>query len=263
VDSRLRGMTVIGLHSSCCKRLSLYCFGYPGGHVVFLQRLPLRKAIIVFVQSYFFQKRFTLRYIVSHHIFLSLMQRKIFFLLLTLALVILFHTAHAKDSQKEEVHFSDIIITTSKTHLLLFGLINNGITEEMLQGLHNGIPIRFTFLVELDKTEKNWSDLQLISLKFQHILTYDTLQENYRVETSEKKQKSESFSQLSDALKTMTEINGLLVVELSQLVPDGSYQLRLKAELYKKSLPMKLDYILPFVSWWDVETDWHTIEFTY
>lgn len=191
------------------------------------------------------------------------MRRKIFFFLLTLAVSMVFNTAYAKDNQNGEVHFSDIIITTSKTHLLLFGLINNGISEEMLQGLHNGIPLHFTFLVELDKTEKNWPDLQLISLKFHHILTYDTLQENYRVETSEKNQKSESLSQLSDALKTMNEINGLLVIELSQLIPDSSYQLRLKAELYKKSLPMKLHYIVPFVSWWDVETDWHTIEFTY
>lgn len=191
------------------------------------------------------------------------MQSKIFFFLLILALTCLPHTGYGKDSQDRDVHFSDLIITTSKTHLLLFGLINNGITTEMLQGLHNGIPIQFTFLVELNKTEKSWTDLQLVSFQFQHLLTYDTLQENYRVDTNEKNKKSESFSELSDALKAMNEINGLLVIELSQLIPDSSYQLRLKAELYKKTLPMKLHYIVPFVSWWDIETDWHTIEFTY
>ncbi len=191
------------------------------------------------------------------------MRRKSFFFFILLALIFLPPSAHAQASQEEDVHFSDLIITTSKTHLLLFGLIKNGITEEMLQGLHNGIPIQFTFLVELDKKEKNWPDLQLVSTHFQHILTYDTLQENYRVETDEKSQKTESFSQLSDALKAMSEINGFLVIELSQLVPDSSYQLRLKAILYEKKLPMKLNYIIPFVSWWNIETDWHTIEFTY
>jgi hypothetical protein len=191
------------------------------------------------------------------------MRRTLFFFLLISALTCLAHPGYAKDSRKRDVHFSDLIITTSKTHLLLFGLINNGITEEMLQGLHNGIPIQFTFLVELNKTEKTWTDLQLVSLQFRHLLTYDTLQENYRVETDEKNKKSDSFSELSDALKAMTEINGLQVIELSQLIPDSSYQLRLKAELYKKTLPMKLHYIVPFVSWWDIETDWYTIEFTY
>ncbi len=195
--------------------------------------------------------------------FIIPMQRKLSLFLLPLSLFILLHTAHAQESQNKDVHFSDLIITTSKTHLLLFGLVNNGITEEMLQGLHNGIPIQFTFLVELDKKEKHWSDLQLASLQFQHRLTYDTLQENYRLETNEKSQKTEIFPQLNNALKAMNEINGLQVIELSKLIPDSSYQLRIKAELYKKTLPLKLHYIIPFASWWDVETDWHTIEFTY
>ncbi len=195
--------------------------------------------------------------------FIIPMQRKLFFLLLPLSLFILLHTAYAQDKQNKDVHFSDLIITTSKTHLLLFGLINNGITEEMLQGLHNGIPIQFTFLVELNKKEKHWSDLQLASLQFQHRLTYDTLQENYRLETNEKSQKTEVFPQLDNALKAINEINGLQVLELSKLLPESSYQLRIKAELYKKTLPLKLNYIVPFASWWDRETDWHTIEFTY
>jgi hypothetical protein len=191
------------------------------------------------------------------------MRSKLFFFFIPLTLFILVSIAHAQDNRNKDVHFSDLIITTSKTHLLLFGLVNNGITEEMLQELHNGIPIQFTFQVELYKKEKHWPDLQLTSFQFQHRLTYDTLQENYRLETDEKNQKSETISQLNNALKALNEINGLQVIELTKLIPDSSYQLRIKAELYKKTFPLKLHYIIPFSSWWDVETDWHTIEFTY
>jgi hypothetical protein len=191
------------------------------------------------------------------------MRPKLFSFLLPLTLLLLLQSPLVQAGQDKDVHFSDLIITTSKSHLLLFGTLNNGITEEMRQGLHNGIPIEFTFQVELHKTEKNWPDLQLVAMQFQHILSYDTLQETYRLETNERKQKTFSFSQLNDALKAMNEINGLLVIELSQLIPDSSYQLQLKAELYEKTLPMKLHYIVPFVSWWDIKTDWHTIEFTY
>jgi len=192
------------------------------------------------------------------------MRRYLLFFIVPLFLIILLHANPVRASQAvRDAYFSDLIITTSKTHLLLFGLVNNGINDEMLQGLHNGIPIQFTFLVELNKVEKNWPDLQLASMQFHHVLTYDTLQENYRIETSEKKQKSESFQDLSEAIKAMNEINGLLVVELSQLIPENSYQLRLKAMLYENILPMKLHHIIPFTSWWNVETDWHTVEFTY
>jgi hypothetical protein len=192
------------------------------------------------------------------------MRRKLLFYVFPLLLIILLHASPVRAGQEgRDTYFSDLIITTSKTHLLLFGLVNNGINDEMLEGLHNGIPIHFTFWVELNKVEKNWPDLLLASMQFHHILTYDTLQENYRIETSERKQKSEFFPELSEAVKAMNEINGLLVVELSQLIPENSYQLRLKAMLYENILPMKLHHIVPFTSWWNVETDWHTVEFTY
>jgi len=191
------------------------------------------------------------------------MRRKLLLLVSPLILVMLFSTTHVWASQDKAPSFSDLIITTSKTHLLLFGIVNNGVNDEMVQGLHNGIPLHFTFWVELNKIENNWPDLQLVSMQFHHILTYDTLQENYRLETSEKKQKSESFTKLDDAINAMCEINGLLVIELSQLIPDNSYQLRLKSTLYENILPMKLHYVIPFTSWWNLETDWHTIEFTY
>lgn len=192
------------------------------------------------------------------------MRRKLLFYVFPLLLIILLHASPVRAGQEgRDAYFSDLIITTSKTHLLLFGLVNNGINDEMLEGLHNGIPIHFTFWVELNKIEKNWPDLLLASMQFHHILTYDTLQENYRIETSERKQKSEFFPELSEAVKAMNEINGLLVVDLSQLIPENSYQLRLKAMLYENILPMKLHHIVPFTSWWNVETDWHTVEFTY
>ncbi|MCK5071461.1 MAG: DUF4390 domain-containing protein, partial [Desulfocapsa sp.] len=59
------------------------------------------------------------------------------------------------------------------------------------------------------------------------------------------------------------EINGLKVIELKNLIPDSAYQLRVKAELFKKTLPMNIHYLIPFISMWDLETDWFTIEFTY
>jgi len=36
-----------------------------------------------------------------------------------------------------------------------------------------------------------------------------------------------------------------------------------KAELNKLTLPFHLHYVLFFVSLWDFETDWYTIDFVY
>ncbi len=164
---------------------------------------------------------------------------------------------------EQEVHFKDITITTSSTHLLLFGVVKNDKSNELEQALHSGIPMHFTFFIELFRTRNNWPDEELASIEFSHTLKYDTLKEHYQLEIEEQKNRKATFETLDEAMRVMNEINGLRVIELTKLQPDNSYELRMKAELYEKTLPMNLHYVIPFISLWDMETDWHTIEFTY
>lgn len=185
----------------------------------------------------------------------------IFVVFVVLLLLITENTVMATPDQ--EIQFKDITVTTSKSHLLLFGIIKNDKTAELKQALHSGIPMQFTFFIELFKTKDNWPDEKLKTMEFNHILKYDPLKENYQVEIGEQKYKKFTYKNLSDALQAMSEVNGLKVIELSKLLPNNSYQLRMKAELFKKTLPMNLHYLIPFISMWDLETDWFTIEFTY
>ncbi len=163
----------------------------------------------------------------------------------------------------QEIQFKDITITTSKTHLLLFGVINNEKSNELEQAMHSGIPMHFIFFIELFRSRNNWTDEELTSMEFSHTLKYDTLKEHYELTIEEQKNKKTSYETLEQAKQVMNEINGLKVVELSKLQPDSSYELRMKAQLYEKTLPMNLHYVIPFISLWNMETDWHTIEFTY
>ncbi len=190
---------------------------------------------------------------------------KKYILLVLSVLTLLFFSAQASISitnEKRGPHFSDVIITNSETHLLLFGMLQNSITDEMVQGLHSGLPIQFSIFVELNKI-KDWLDEKLVSMEIKHVLVYDTLKEVYKVELGETTKKDYSFQTLQDAQKAVNEINGLKVIKLSQLVPDDSYHLKIKAELHKKTLPMQLHKIIPFTSWWDMETGWHTINFRF
>ncbi len=170
--------------------------------------------------------------------------------------------ADQEDTVKEAA-VTDIILTTSEKELIMFAVLENGYNKEMIQGLHSGIPIHFSFFVELIQVEKNWPDKELVSMEFRHILTYDMLKEIYRVELEEATKKDSTFKTLAKAQKTVNEINNLKIFKLDQLKPNQSYQLKIKAELFKKTLPLNLHYIVPFISWWDIKTDWHTIDFKY
>ncbi len=183
--------------------------------------------------------------------------------ILLFSLLFFFAGSSALAGTRKEVQFTDITITTSTSHLLLFAVLKNNKHLDLEQALHSGIPMQFKFFIDLYRTRDNWPDEELVSIEFVHTLKYDTLKENYQLERTEQKNRKFTFKSLEEAMKVMNDINGLKVIELSRLQPDASYELRMKAELYKKTLPMNLHYLIPFISLWDLETDWFTIEFTY
>ena len=72
-----------------------------------------------------------------------------------------------------------------------------------------------------------------------------------------------SKTEHEEARKLMTEVDGIKVVPLKWLEAGKQYQIRSKAELSEITLPFYLHYVLFFVSLWDFETDWYTIDFIY
>ncbi len=167
------------------------------------------------------------------------------------------------ESNEQKAKIDELTATTSESHLIVFGTLENSFTSEMIETLHSGIPLRFSFFIELYRVTENWPEELVVTRNFQHIMSFDTLKENYKVTLEEDNNKVLSFRSLFEAQKEINEVNGAEVVELKQLLPGHRYKLKMRAELYQKTLPLSLHNILPFLSWWDVETDWHSITFTY
>ncbi len=165
--------------------------------------------------------------------------------------------------QAKEPELVDIIITTSKSNLLLFATVKNCFTEDMVKGVHNGIPITFNFHVELDAVRSGWFDSTLVETTLTHTLRYNSFKEEYEVVFSEKKGQSVTTRSLSKAKDLMAEISGFPLIERKKLIPDAPYALKIKATLTETTLPLGMHYILPFTSFWNFETDWRTIEFHY
>ncbi|NOQ45265.1 MAG: DUF4390 domain-containing protein [Desulfobulbaceae bacterium] len=184
--------------------------------------------------------------------------KPVIFLLLMLIFSVSISAAGTKDPE-----ISDIIITTSNSHLLLFATVKNCFTPEMIKGAHNGITISFNFEVELEKIRNNWFDATLVQQTITHTLTFDSLKEKYHVKLSEKNNKTETTRSLEKAKQLMSELNGITLIERKTLIPDAPYACHIKATMEKNTLPLGMHYILPFTSLWDFETDWRTIEFRY
>ncbi len=183
-------------------------------------------------------------------------------LLVCLATLFLCSTLLAQ-TQDKPPEFADTILTTSDDHLIFFTSLKNSLSDEMIQGLKSGIPLEFTFFVVLEKVKSNWPDTTLVEIEFKHTLTYDTLKETYTIELGEKGHKTVNTKYLSEAQNLIGSINGLELFPLDKLQLNTVYSLKFRTVLYKKTLPLGLHRVTPFISWWDVETEWQKIEFTY
>ena len=184
-----------------------------------------------------------------------------FFLLLILFSYVFVPLVSA--GQQKDPDLKDIIITTSKSHLILFATVENGFTSEMLAGIRNGLPVTFTFHIELDKIRSAWFDSTLVETAVTHKLKYDSIKQKYSITFSEKNGQTVTTRSLKEAKQLMAELSGFPIIARTKLIADAPYALKIKATLAETTLPLGIHYILPFTSLWDFETDWRTVEFRY
>ncbi len=189
------------------------------------------------------------------------MKKRIVALVVLVLLLVCVQNTLSVPKKHTDPELTEVTVANSETHLLLFGILQNGFTDSMIQGLHSGIPIHFTFYVQLEQEGKRNHNIASLSLKTSHIIQYDTLKENYHVEIEESGKRLFTFSTLTEAKKAAMELNGMKIIRLKQLQPDISYTIKVRAKLYNRTLPLGLHEILPFMSWWDVKTKWKDVTF--
>ena len=162
-----------------------------------------------------------------------------------------------------EALLADIVVNSSPDHLLVYFGVTDCFTEDMKKAIDNGINTRFTFFVKLREVRRLWWDKTLADLEVSHDIQYDNLKKVYFVKLSENESETISVQDFEEAKRLMSEIVGLKITELHNLERDQRYQVRMMAELDKIRLPFYLHHVLFFLSLWDFETDWYSVDFRY
>ncbi len=158
---------------------------------------------------------------------------------------------------------TNIKLANTRDDLLTYFEVDNAFTESTLEAIQNGIPTTFSFYVTLYKRTSTLFDKRIADIKIQSTIKYNSLKEEYTVSRPWKDEKPLMTKSLDEAKEWMTDIDNLKVIPLTDLGKGDKYQIRIKAELEKVTLPLALHYVFFFVSFWDFETDWYVINFTY
>jgi hypothetical protein len=156
-------------------------------------------------------------------------------------------------------------ITVSNTHddLLLHLQLEGSLSEKIKRQILDGTPASFAFIIRLEQVRDLWVDQKIADLRVVHTIRYDNLKKEFTVRRSWKGNEAETTTSFEEAQHWMNQIDSLAIVALSRMQKGSQYELLTKAELSKRSLPLGLHHVLFFISFWDEETDWYIINFTY
>jgi hypothetical protein len=163
----------------------------------------------------------------------------------------------------QEARLTNITVSNTRDDLLLYLNLEGAFSEKLNNAILSGVPATFLFLTKLNRVRNMWVDIGIADITVTHTINYNNLKKEFIVRRSWKKNEPETSKSFSEAQKWMTEVNSLKIIPLGQLEKGQQYQLRMKAEVSKQTLPFYLHYVLFFISIWDIETDWYTIDFTY
>jgi len=188
---------------------------------------------------------------------ISLMKRKTYIIFLCI-FFLMGNVSFAQDAK-----LTNIIVTNSHEDLLIYLTVEGAFKDKMKKAVLSGVPTTFSFFAALYRVRNLWIDKKIADIKITHTIKYDNLKQEFSISRSRENSGTIVTKSFREAQKLMAEIDSLKIVPLWKLEKGGKYQIRAKAELSKLTLPFYLHYILFFVSLWDFETDWYTIDFIY
>ncbi len=164
---------------------------------------------------------------------------------------------------KETTLIKNIKLANTRDDLLTYFDVEHAFTEKISQAAQNAIPTTFSFYLNLYKTDGTWFDKKISDIQIKSTLKYNPLKKEYSVFRPWKNESAVITKSFDEAKALMSEIDNLPVISLKRLTKGEKYQLKIKAELDRITLPLSLHYIFFFLSIWDFETSWHVINFTY
>lgn len=179
-----------------------------------------------------------------------------------IGLVFLFFLSFHSPLQARNAEIKDSLVTNNATHLLVYARVINCFTSEMEAAILAGIPTTFTFLVDLYQVRARWLDKKLIRLTVRHTIKYDNVKRQFYVSFNGDKEPA-SFKDYESAKRAMTDLNGVALTPLKTLKKGEYYYVEIKAKLDRIRLPLNMEYVFFFVSFWDFETGWHREGFFY
>jgi hypothetical protein len=191
---------------------------------------------------------------------MKLLRAPAFLVYLIIWIILIYPVAAFADNTAE---IKDIRLANTRDDLLVYFKVTGAFPDKINQAVMKGIPTTFSFYITLYETDRFWFNKKIADRLIKSTITYNSLKKEFTVLKPWKSETPVNTRSFEEAQTLMTEIDNLSFIPLDKIVKGKKYELRIKAELDKVTLPLYLHNIFFFVSYWNFETNWYLINFTY
>ena len=151
----------------------------------------------------------------------------------------------------------NIGVSTKGKYLVMNARLLDGFTDNILEAIENGVPMGFTFEIELRKENTVWADSLISSNTVRHKVQYDSLKKAYRFSEMGKNVRRKVITRKTSRYqKLMLTLNNIPITPLYRLDPKENYYIRVKADLETDRFWFPFNYIFFFVPFNDFQTSW-------
>ena len=163
----------------------------------------------------------------------------------------------------DDAKLVDLAATKTKDSLIFNMTIEGCFTKDILEAIMSGVPTTFSSEVILYQVRHFWLNKKISEINIFQTIRYDNLKKEYTITRSWINDEPYVTQSFDEAKRLMTEIKKLKLASLNNLVENAKYQIRARSELSEVVLPFYLHYFFFFVSFWNFETSWHSMDFIY
>ncbi|MEA5446199.1 DUF4390 domain-containing protein [Gammaproteobacteria bacterium AB-CW1] len=130
------------------------------------------------------------------------------------------------------------------------------LSDEALDALDNGLPLRLTVEVEVRRPRMMWTAATVTRFERVHEIQFQPLTRLYVVE-SEQTGRRQSFQSYAAAMAELSRIEDLPVLEESRLDPDARYELRMRVKMELRERPDGVGFIARLWTNSSISSGWY------
>ena len=142
-------------------------------------------------------------------------------------------------------------------YVVMNSRLTDGFTEKIIEAIESGVPIGFTFEIELRKENTAWVDSLVSKNTVRHKIRFDSLKKAYYFSELGKNVRRKVITRKTSRYKKlMLTLKDIPIAPVFRLDPSEKYYVRVKADLETDRFWFPFNYIFFFVPFSDRETSW-------